>query len=159
MKRITIIFYVLLVLSFGMFVFAETPNDEHHGDSLNPQIEEEHHLESTKEDSTHEHHHEHHHEGETEGSEHHHQHSKPQLTEEEKTLLFQETQMDEAYEILQGGTKEQIDEYYKKTGMYAFDMVPDHWYDPANKADLKNQSIFLIISIVCFSALLRFWRA
>lgn len=42
--------------------------------------------------------------------------------------------------------------------MYAFDMIPDHWYDPANKEDLKEQSIFLGIAIIFLSILLKFWR-
>jgi hypothetical protein len=118
---------------------------ETHEDSLHMETEEMH---------DHDHDHDHAHD-DKEGSDHVHEYQ--EMTEQEKTLLFHEERREEAYKSLQQG-EEKVKSYYEETGMYAFDMVPDHWYDPANKADLRNQSIFLGIAIIILSLLLKFWK-
>lgn len=108
----------------------------------------------------------HHHEKEEEEHEHDmkasdvHSHHHGYEEVQDKTLLYQEEKRKETYETMQKnrGKPDKIRNYYKETGMYAFDMVPDHWYDPANRKDLRNQSIFLLISIVALSLVLKFWK-
>jgi FtsZ-interacting cell division protein ZipA len=78
---------------------------------------------------------------------------------EDKSLLYEETEKANAQRMLSPfRRKDKRKDYYERTGMYAFDLAPDHWYDPANKEDLRNQSIFLIFGIIVLSLLLKFWR-